>query len=418
VLLYDALVCGATMKYCVLIIDGASGWPLADRGGRTCLELAHTPNLDAMAQTGILGLVRNVPQGMEASSACACMSVLGYDPRIHYRGRSAIEAEGMRIPMAEGDVVFRCNLVTVRRGKMWSYSCGLISTGEARVLIDSLNENLGDDGVQFYPGVSYRHICRIKGREDALLASCTPPHDIPNKTISQFMPDGPGSDLLRDLMQRSRSVLSEHPVNTERTERGDLPANMIWLFWGSARLPAMPAFKEVRGLNAAMTSGVDVMRGLAQMVGMQILDIPGVTGGPDNDYASQAIGALEALKTCDMVIIHIEATDDAAHAGLADEKIEAIEEVDREIVGRLLARSNDEFRVLVLPDHSTPIEVQTHVADPVPFVLWGPGFAATGRGRARSFTEAEAKSTGVFIHEGCGIMGRLVGAEGNLTIRA
>ena len=177
-------------------------------------------------------------------------------------------------------------------------------------------------------------------------------------------------------------------------------------------MPAMPAFKEMRGLDAAMTSGVDVMRGLAQMVGMQILDIPGVTGGPDNDYASQAIGALEALKTCDMVIIHIEATDDAAHAGLADEKIDAIETVDREIVARLLARNNDEFRVLVLPDHATPIEVQTHVADPVPFVLWGTGFAATGRGRARSFTEAEAKSTGVFIHEGCEIMGRLVGAEG------
>jgi len=406
------------MKYCVLTIDGASGWPMADRGGRTCLELAHTPNLDAMAQTGVLGLVRNVPQGMEPSSACACMSVLGYDPRIHYRGRSAIEAKGMRIPMAEGDIVFRCNLVTVRRGKMWSYSCGLISTSEARVLIDSLNENVGGDGVQFYPGVSYRHICRIKRREDALLASCTPPHDIPNKAISEFMPDGPGSDLLRDLMRRSESVLREHPVNIERIERGDLPASMIWLFWGSARLPVMPAFKEMRGLDAAMTSGVDVMRGLAQMAGMQILDIPGVTDGPGNDYASQAIGALEALKACDMVTIHIEATDDAAHAGLADEKIKAIETVDREIVGHLLAWNKDEFRVLVLPDHATPIEVQTHVADPVPFVLWGAGFAATRRGRARTFTEAQAKSTGVLIHEGCGIMGRLVGTEEDLTIWA
>lgn len=406
------------MKYCVLIIDGASGWPLADRGGRTCLELAHTPNLDAMAKTGVLGLVRNVPQGIEASSACACMSVLGYNPRVHYRGRSAIEAEGMRIPMSEGDVVFRCNLVTVRRGKMWSYSCGLISTGEARVLIDSLNENLGGDSVQFYPGVSYRHICRIKGREDSLLASCTPPHDIPNRAISKFLPEGSGSALLRDLMQRSEPVLRDHPVNIERTERGDLPASMIWLFWGSGRLPVMPAFKEVRGLDAAMTSGVDVMRGLAQMVGIQVLDIPGVTGGPDNDYASQAIGALEALRSCDMAIIHIEATDDAAHAGLADEKIAAIEAVDREIVGRLLAWSGDDFRVLVLPDHSTPIEVQTHVADPVPFVLWGAGFATTGRSRGLAFTEKEAERTGVFIHEGSDIMARLISARGDLTIRA
>jgi len=406
------------MKYCVLIIDGASGWPLANRGRRTCLELAHTPNLDAMAKTGIVGLVRNVPQGMEASSACACMSVLGYDPRVHYRGRSAIEAEGMRIPMNEGDVVFRCNLVTVRRGKMWSYSCGLISTGEARGLIESLNDNLGGDGLQFFPGVSYRHICRIRGREDALLATCTSPHDIPNKAISRFLPDGPGSDLLLDLMRKSTHVLRDHPVNMERTARGDMPASMAWLFWGSARLPTMPSFKEARGLDAAMTSGVDVMRGLAQMVGMQVLDIPGVTGGPDNDYASQAIGALKALENHDMVIVHIEASDDAAHAGLAEEKIEAIEAVDREIAGRLLAWKNDEFRVLVLPDHSTPIEVQTHVGDPVPFLLWGPGFATTDRAKAERFTETEAKSTGLFIHEGCSIMSRLISAEGDLTISA
>ncbi|MFU8795719.1 MAG: cofactor-independent phosphoglycerate mutase [Dehalococcoidia bacterium] len=406
------------MKYCVLIIDGGSGWPMADRGGRTCLELAHTPHLDAMAKSGVVGLVRNVPQGAEASSACACMSVLGYDPRVHYRGRSAVEAEGMRIPMTEGDVVFRCNLVTVRRGKMWSYSCGLISTGEARLLIDSLNGALGSDNVQFFPGVSYRHICRIKGREDALMARCTPPHDIPNKAISEFLPHGPGSDLLRDLMQGSEHVLRSHPVNIERTTTGELPASMIWLFWGSARLPAMPSFKEAHGLEAAMTSGVDVMRGLAHMIGMQVLDIPGVTGGPDNDYASQAIGALEALENHDMVITHIEATDDAAHAGRADEKIEAIEAVDREIVGRLLARNNGDLRVLVLPDHATPVEVQTHVADPVPFVLWGRGFSADSGHRARRFTEAEATGTGVFIGEGHGIMSRLVSEGWDLTIPA
>ncbi len=405
------------MKYCVLIIDGGSGWPMADRGGRTCLELAHTPNLDAMAKSGIVGLVRNIPEGVEASSACACMSVLGYDPRVHYRGRSAVEAEGMRIPMTEGDAVFRCNLVTVRRGKMWSYSCGLISTGEARLLIDSLNETLGGDGVQFFPGVSYRHICRIRGREEALLAMCTPPHNIPNRAISRFLPHGPGSDLLRGLMGKSEHVLRRHPVNLERAARGELPASMIWLFWGSARLPALPSFKESLGLDAAMTSGVDVMRGLAHMIGMQVLDIPGVTGGPDNDYAAQAIGALEALENHDMVIIHIEATDDAAHAGRADEKIEAVESVDREVVKRLLARRGDDLRVLVLPDHATPVEIQTHVDDPVPFVLWGPGFSAASSHRADRFTEPAASKTGVFIHEGHDIMGRLVDAEADLTIQ-
>jgi 2,3-bisphosphoglycerate-independent phosphoglycerate mutase len=393
------------MKYCVLILDGASGWPIAARGGKTCLELAQTPNLDAMAETGVVGLVCNVPPGMEPSSACAGMSVLGYDPRVHYRGRSAIEAEGMHIPVGEGEVVFRCNLVTIRYGRMWSYSCGLISTGEAKSIISSLNEELGNDSVQFYPGVSYRHICKIRDRAEALLATCTPPHDIPDKAIKAFMPSGPGSELLRDLMTRSSRVLRDHPVNVARRTRGDLPADMIWLFWGSAKLPHMPPFKEVHGLDAAMTSGVDVMRGLARMVGMRVLNTTGVTGGPDNDYASQALGALQALESNDLVVIHIEATDDAAHAGLMAEKIEAIQAVDREIVSRLISWEDESLRVLVLPDHSTPIEVQSHVADPVPYMLWGPGFASNG---AYRFTENEARGTGIVIKEGCEIMSRLI----------
>lgn len=393
------------MKYCVLILDGASGWPMATHGGKTCLELAQTPNLDAMAETGVVGLVRNVPPGMEPSSACACMSVLGYDPRVHYRGRSAIEAEGMHVAVGAGEVVFRCNLVTIRYGRMWSYSCGLISTGEARSIIASLNEELGNESVEFHPGVSYRHICKIRDKAEALLATCTPPHDIPDKAIKGFLPGGPGSEILRDLMTRSTLVLRDHPVNVARRTRGDMPASMIWLFWGSARLPDMPSFKEIHGLDAAMTSGVDVMRGLARMVGMQVLDTPGVTGGPDNDYAAQALGALKALESSDLVVIHIEATDDAAHAGLAAEKIEAIQAADREIIGRLLSWNDENIRVLVLPDHSTPIEIQSHVEDPVPFLLWGPGFARNGASR---FTEIEARATGVLIKEGWEIMNRLI----------
>ena len=392
------------MKYCVLILDGASGWPLAAHGGRTCLELAHTPNMDAMAKAGVVGLIRTVPPEMEPSSACACMSVLGYDPKVHYRGRSAIEAEGMDVPIEEGDVVFRCNLVAVRDGRMLSYSCGHITTGEARDLINSLNEKLADDEAYFYPGVSYRHICKIKGRPDTLLASCTPPHDIPNKAVDEFLPKGPGSDLLRDLMARSELVLRDHPVNVARRIRGEVPATMIWLFWGSGKIPDMPAFEEVYGLDAAMTAGVDIMRGLAKMVGMRLLNIPGVTGDLDNDYMAQAVGALEALGESNMVVIHVEATDEAAHAGLAKDKIEAIQRVDKEIVGRLRTWDRDALRVLILPDHSTPIEMQTHIADPVPFVLWGPGFTASG---AKRFTETEAKGTGVFVNEGYEIMRRL-----------
>ena len=394
------------MKYGVLIIDGAAGWPLPGRGGQTCLELAHTPNLDALAQQGILGLARTVPPGMEPSSACACMSVLGYDPRVYFRGRAAIEARSLDIPVGEGEVVYRCNLVAVRDGKMWSYSSGYISTDEARTLVTALNRSLGSDEVRFYPGVSYRHICKLKGHEETLQASCTPPHDIPDKPVAEFLPRGPGSEVLRDLMARSEAVLREHPVNLARQARGEIPATMLWLFWGSGQVPDMPAFQRLYGLEAALTSGVDLLRGLARMAGMAELEIAGVTDGQDNDYAAQAAGAVEALAKYGLVVVHIEAPDEAAHDHAIDDKIEAIQRADREVVGRLRAWRGDTLRLLVLPDHATPIEVQTHTDDPVPFLLWGEGFAANGGQR---FTEAEAKKTGLFIEEGYKIMGKLVG---------
>ncbi len=393
------------MKYCVLIIDGASGLPLPGRGGKTCLELAHTLNLDALAQEGMLGLARTVPPGMEPSSACACMSILGYDPKIYYRGRSAIEARSMGITVGDGEVVFRCNLVAVRDGKMWDYSSGRVGTDEARQLISSLNQSLGDDGIHFYPGVSYRHICKLAGREESLLAACTPPHDIPGKPIDRFLPTGPGSDLLRGLMKRSEAVLRDHPVNVERRARGDIPATMLWLFWGSGQVPALPAFKQVYGLEAAMTSGVDLLRGLARMARMEVLDIPGVTGGLDNDYAAQAAGAMDALDGHDLVVIHVEAPDEAAHTGSVDDKVEAIQRVDKEVVSRLRSWQAGALRLLIMPDHATPIKVQTHTDEPVPFMLWGAGFTPNGAGK---FTEAEAGKTGLFIDPGYNIMSRLI----------
>lgn len=393
------------MKYCVLIVDGAAGWALPERDGKTCLEVAHTPNLDAMAQDGVVGLVRTVPQGMEPSSACACMSVIGYDPKVYYRGRSGIEAKSMGIPVAGDEVVFRCNLVAVRDGRMWSYSSGHIDTVEASALIAALNEKLGSDEISFYPGVRYRHICKIKGHDDTLLANCTPPHDIPDKPIAEFLPQGPGSDLLRDIMEKSKAVLREHPVNLERQARGDIPATMAWLFWGSGKIPEMPPFKQVYGLEAAMTSGVDLLRGLAQMAGMAVLDIPGVTDGPDNDYVAQAIGALKALEKYDLVVVHIEAPDEAAHVGSIDEKVKAIELADKEVVGRIHSWDKDALRTLILPDHPTPIKIQTHSDEPVPFLLCGSGFASSG---AKRFTEAEAKSTGIFIEDGYNIMTKLI----------
>jgi len=395
------------MKYGVLIMDGAAGRPLPQREGKTSLELAHTPHLDALAQEGLVGLARTVPVGMDPDSACACMSVLGYDPKVYYKGRAAIEAKSMGIPVEEGEVVFRCNLAAIRDGKMGSYSSGYIGTEEAGELIAALNDSLGDDKVHFYPGVGYRHICKIKGREDTLLASCTPPHDIPDKPIAEYLPRGQGSDLLRELMKRSEAVLRDHPVNIERRSRSDIPATTIWLFWGSGQVPDMPPFEQVYGLSGAMTSGVDLLLGLARMIGMDALEIPGVTDGLDNDYAGQADGALSALSDHDLAVVHIEAPDEVAHDGSIDDKVEAIQSIDKEVIGRLRSWRGDELRLLVMPDHSTPIEVRTHTADPVPFMLWGPGFASNG---AKRFTESEAEKTDFFLEQGYNMMSMLVGA--------
>jgi 2,3-bisphosphoglycerate-independent phosphoglycerate mutase len=392
------------MRYCVLIIDGAAGWPLPTHGGKTCLELAETPNLDAMASQSTLGMARTVPEGMEPSSGCACMSILGYDPRVYYRGRSTIEARSMGVPIGAGEVAFRCNLVSVSDGKMRSYSSGFISTEEARTFVSALNDRLSGDGVRFYPGVSYRQLCKIRGREDALLADCTPAHDIHDQPIEGFLPKGPGSDFLRDLMMRSEEVFRDHPTNTQRRSRGDMPVTMIWLFWGSGSIPDMPAFKQVRGLSAAMSSGVDLLRGLAKMAGMKVLDIPGVTGDQDNDYSAQAIGGLQALEKHDVVIMHVEAPDEASHAGSVGEKVTAIELTDKEMVGRIRDWDKDALRVLIMPDHPTPIETQTHIGEPVPFMLWGAGFGGNGASR---FTEAEARSTDVFLEQGHDIISRL-----------
>jgi 2,3-bisphosphoglycerate-independent phosphoglycerate mutase len=394
------------MKYIVLIIDGAAGLPLPEYGGRTCLEMAVTPNLDALAAAGTLGMARTVPPGMEPGSAVACMSVMGYDPAVYYKGRASIEAGSLGIAVGPGEAVFRCNLVTVIDGKMRDYSAGHIGSEEAKELIKALDAKLGDDSVKFYPGVSYRHILKLKGHREALEAVCTPPHDIPGRPVAEFLPRGEGSGVLRDLMARSEAVLKDHPVNVARKSRGQLPATAIWLFWGSGTAPVMPAFREVYGLRAAVTSGVDLLRGLGKMAGMTLLDIKGVTDGADSDNKAQVAGALTALEKHDLAIIHIEAPDEAGHGGDVKGKVSAIEKIDAEVVSRLRAGHSGDLRVLVMPDHPTPIAVRTHTAEPVPFLLWGKGIESND---ARRLTEAEAGRTGVFIGEGYKIMSRLVG---------
>lgn len=391
------------MKYCVLIMDGAAGLPLPEQG-KTCLDLAGTLNLDRMARNAMVGMTRTVPAGMEPSSACACMSVLGYDPVVYYRGRAGIEAKSMGISVGKGDVVFRCNLVTVQDAKMQDYSAGHISTEEARELVAALNENLGSGAVHFFPGVNYRQMLKLSGHEETLEALCTPPHDIPGQPVQGNLPRGRGSEVLLDLIKRSEAILKDHPVNTRRRLEGKLPATTIWLFWGTGDIPEMPSFKQVYGLDAVMTSGVDLLRGLAQMVSMSVLEIPGVNDGLDNDYSAQIKGALQALDKYDLVVVHVEAPDEAGHSGSAAEKIEAIQRIDRYMVGQLLEWHKEGFRVLIMPDHPTPIQTRTHNADPVPFMIWGPDFLTNGAVR---FTESEARKTGLIIEPGYNIMVRL-----------
>ncbi len=404
------------MKYVVLIVDGASGWPVASLGGKTAMEAARTPNLDQLAQRGTVGVAENVPEGMEASSAIACMSVMGFDPGVFYAGRGPIEAAAMGIELEPGQVAMRCNLVTVVDGRMVSYSAGNISTAEAAELVEALQQGLGDERLRFFPGVSFRHILTVRDGVALLETECTPPHDVTDKAVEGYGPKGPGAGLLRDLTERSKAILADHPVNRARIARGEPSATQIWLFWPGAKPDKVPSFSGANGgRTAALTSAVDLLRGLAVQTGIDVLRIDGVTDGGDNDFAAQMAGALAALEDHDLVFVHVEAPDEAGHAGDVEGKVRAIEQVDALMVPQLTdagasaryawARDH-EVRVLVLPDHPTPLELKTHVAEPVPFVMWGPGFEANG---AKAFTEKEARATGFAVAPGHLLLSKFLG---------
>jgi 2,3-bisphosphoglycerate-independent phosphoglycerate mutase len=393
------------MKYIVLIIDGAAGHPLPQYGGKTCLELARTPNLDALAKESQVGLTCNVPEGMEPGSAVACMSILGYNPAVYYKGRSSIEALSMGLSMNKSDMVFRCNLVSIRDGKMLDYSAGHITSNEARELITAVDGKLGNFKTHFFPGVSYRHILKLKDHPECIGAVCTPPHDISGKAVQAYLPSGKGSKILRDLMQRSEAILARHPVNLVRKSRGELAATTIWLFWPSGELPSLQSFQQTYGLKAGMITGVDLLRGLAKMTKMEIVTVPGVTDGQDNDYKAEGLGALQALEKHDLVFVHVEAPDEAGHSGSVEHKIGAIEKTDQEIVSRLRGYTGDRLRLMILPDHPTPIDIRTHSAEPVPFLLWGPGFKPN---HAKRLTEVEAVSSGFLIKAGYDIINKLI----------
>lgn len=392
------------MKYVIVILDGAAGWPLPELGGMTTLEAAATPHLDALARAGTVGLARTVPEGTEPSSSAACTSIIGYDPIADYVGRGAIEAASIGIELADDEIALRLNTVTIDGGIMTSYAAGHISTEESGAIVRRLADALDDDTFTLYPGVAYRHILVVKGHPELLDCSYTPPHDISDKPVASHVPSGSGADLLLAYMECAKPLLASDPVNAARLAAAQLPVTDVWPFWPGARPSGLVPFGERRGLKAAMTSGVDLLNGLAVLTGIDRLAIAGVTGGSDNDYAGQTEGALAALADHDVVVIHVESPDEEGHAGDVAAKIAAIEAIDRDVMSRV-RRCTEELRILAMPDHPTPVALKTHVGEPVPFVLWGPGIAANG---AQAYGETAAAATRLVVDPGREVMDLLL----------
>jgi len=362
------------MKYIVIIGDGMADRPVKELDGMTPLQKASTPNMAKLASEGILGSVRTIPGGMHPGSDVANLSVLGYDPLKYYSGRAPLEAASIGVQLGADDVAFRCNLVTLKfdqrgeRAIMEDYSSGHITTKEAAALIKTLNKDLGSDDIKFYPGVSYRHLMVwANGSTDV---ECVPPHDILGKDIIDYLPIGKGEELLRTMMIDSVSSLGSHDVNKKRFKKGKNPGNSIWL-WGQGKKPEMPTFKDKYSVDGALVSAVDLTKGLGIYAGFEILKVPGMTGYIDTNYKGKAEAALKALERVDFVYLHVEAPDEAGHSGNCMEKIKAIEDFDTLVVGTILEGINDfdEYKILLLPDHPTPVELRTHTNDPVPFVI-------------------------------------------------
>ena len=347
-----------------------------DLGGLTPLKKAETPNMDRLAREGIIGSVRTIPEGFHAGSDVANLSILGYDPMRFYTGRAPLEAASIGVTLDTQDVAYRCNLVTLRvgadktRAVMDDYSSGHITTEEAGEIIGTLKQRLGSADIVFYPGVSYRHLMVWKnGYADM---ECTPPHDILEKEISDYLPSGIGENILRELMMKSAVLLQDHPVNRKRVENDKKPASSIWL-WGQGKKPQLPSYKEKYGLSAAIVSAVDLTKGLGICAGFEVLNVPGATGWLDTNYAGKTEHALGALEKVDFVYLHIEAPDEAGHSGSYKDKLKAIGDFDAFVVGPVLKGLEErfgEYRVLLLPDHATPVKIRTHTDEPVPFVIY------------------------------------------------
>jgi 2,3-bisphosphoglycerate-independent phosphoglycerate mutase len=360
------------MKYAIIIPDGAADEPLQELGGKTPLEVAHTPNMDQIAIEGRQGLARTVPEGFESGSDVATMTLLGYDPKKYHTGRAPLEAAAQHIPLSPTDWVFRCNLVTVVDGIMKDHSAGGISNAEAQRLLSDLKQTIDLPGFEFYNGVSYRNLLVYRGSEDFDVVT-RPPHEIPEEPIAKHLPRGKGSETLRRIMDHSAGVFANHEINEIRRQTGFNPATQVWL-WGQGHAPNLPKFKERFGIErGCMITGVDLLRGLAVLLGWEIQEVEGMTSFHDTDYAGQGQATARMIDQYDLVFSHIEAPDEASHQADTKTKIAAIEHIDKYVVGPVLEklRTFPQWRILVMPDHPTNIATRKHGYAPSPFAMAG-----------------------------------------------
>ena len=399
------------MKHVVIVPDGMADRPVKALGGRTPLEAARKPNMDCLARRGSCGMAKTFYSGLPHDSSVANMGVLGYDPRRYFCGRSPLEAANIGVGLGPGDIALRCNLVTLAGDKMEDFTAGHITSDEARSIMSALSAELGWGGIEFYHGTSYRNLMVLRrSLKPSLDFSAKPPHDMLGGSVRANMPRSRGvsawrtADLLRELTRRSWEVLAGHPVNMRRMREGKKPGNSIWL-WGAGKRPRMPPFSKKYGVKGSLVSAVDLLKGLGRVIGMDVLDVEGATGYIDTNYEGKADAALRSLDSCDLTYVHLESTDEAGHEGNPEHKIKAIEDIDRRIVGRILDGLEGDYRVLLMPDHPTPIEVRTHTVEPVPYVIFDSRMDASG---AEAYTEWVVKSRSARAVEAHTLMRRLI----------
>jgi len=400
------------MKYLLIVGDGMADYPVPELDNKTPLQAANNPNMDIIAAKGRNGLLKTVPNGLNPGSGTAILSVLGYDPTRYYTGRGPFEAASRNIKLDENDVAYRCNLITEKDGILVDYSADHITNSESAELIDSVKESLENRGeVEFFAGLGYRHFLILRNYLHKEIVECTPPHDARGVEISKVLPQAKTEetkstvDLLNRLIIDSKKVLENHPVNVSRKKSGKRPGNMIWP-WGGGRKPVMPTFKEKYGVDAAVISAVDLVKGIGVYAGMKIVDVPGATGLYDTNYEGKAEYALKALENSDMIFVHVEAPDEAGHCEDYELKVKTIDDFDKRLLGRLLDGLKEEWVIAVLPDHPTPIKIGTHTKDPVPFAIYAPIVKGDG---VKQFDEDSANKGEIGLIEGEAFMSLFLG---------